>query len=182
MTAVNYAIIIIILFLTIISISKNDNIMNYFILFCIGIIAFIVIKSFLNTIDEFKLAKDPKLDEIKIKIEPLFDKRIKYTGNLKELNNRDLLNEISLYKGEKSYTINKHKIFVCLRDEKGEYYPDNMLIYVILHELSHCICPNVGHTPEFNAIFDEVLALATKMRIYDPTQPIIMDYCLWKDA
>ena len=76
--------------------------------------------------------------------------------------------------------INKSKIFICLRDENDNYYPDNMLIFVILHEFSHVICKSVGHTDEFNAIFDEVLQLATEKGVYDPSQPIILDYCLYK--
>ena len=32
-----------------------------------------------------------------------------------------------------------------------------MLVYVLAHEMAHVICPNIGHTPEFHAIFDQLL-------------------------
>ena len=68
---------------------------------------------------------------------PLFPKNEQYTGVLETLNDRDILSEISLRKGEKSFTINKTKIFICLKDKKDEYYNNNMLMYVLLHEISH---------------------------------------------
>lgn len=139
----------------------------------IGIIIFLVILQ----IEEYKLQDDPKLKELKKKIEPLFIQDKYFTGNLKELNNRNILNEINLYKGEKSYTINKQKVFLCLKDEKNQYYETNMLVYVLLHEISHVICDEVGHTEKFQKIFDELLEEATKMKVYNPDIPIITDYC-----
>jgi hypothetical protein len=139
----------------------------------IGIIIFLVILQ----IEEYKLQDDPKLKELKKIIEPLFIQDKYFTGNLKELNNRNILNEINLYKGEKSYTINKQKVFLCLKDEKNQYYETNMLVYVLLHEISHVICDEVGHTEKFQKIFDELLEEATKMKVYNPDIPIITDYC-----
>jgi len=72
--------------------------------------------------EEYKLSQDPKLKELKDILKPMFNGSIKYEGILEGLNNRDVLNEIELYRGEKSYTINKQKIYLCLRDENGEYY------------------------------------------------------------
>ena len=93
------------------------------------------------------------------------------------MNNGNLLDKISLYKGDKSYTINKQKIFLCLRDENGSYYDDMMLLYVLLHELSHVLCDEVGHTEKFHEIFDQILAEANKQGIYDNSYSIIQDYC-----
>jgi hypothetical protein len=138
----------------------------------IGFLSFIII----NQIEEFKLQDDPTLKELKEKITPLF-KYKKYTGILSSINDRDILSEISFYKGDKSYTINKHKIFLCLRDEKGELYPEQQLIYVLLHELAHTICESIGHTDEFNKIFDALLLEAIKLGIYDSSFEIIQDYC-----
>jgi len=139
----------------------------------IGIIVFLI----LLQVEEYKLQDDPKLKELKKKIEPLFNRDNYYTGHLSEMNSRNILNEINLYKGEKSYTINKQKIFLCLKDEKNEYYETNMLLYVLLHEISHVICDEVGHTEKFSKIFDELLKEAEKMNIYNPNIPIITDYC-----
>jgi hypothetical protein len=101
----------------------------------------------------------------------------KFKGLISQLNDVDLFEKISLYKGEKSYTINKQKVFLCLKDEKGEYYDDMMLIYVLLHEISHVLCDEVGHTQKFNDIFDEILEEATKHGIFDPSYPILQNYC-----
>ena len=68
-------------------------------------------------------------------------------------------------------------MFLCLKDEKNQYYETNMLIYVLLHEISHVICDEVGHTEKFGKIFDELLEEAKKMNIYNPDIPIITDYC-----
>ena len=139
----------------------------------IGIIIFLI----LLQIEEYKLQDDPKLKELKKRIEPLFKQDNYFTGYLTELNKRNILNEINLYKGDKSYTINKQKVFLCLKDEKNQYYETNMLIYVLLHEISHVICDEVGHTEKFGKIFDELLEEAKKMNIYNPDIPIITDYC-----
>lgn len=87
------------------------------------------------------------------------------------------INSIILLKGEKSYTINKKRIYLCLKNEKGEYYPKNMLAYVLLHELAHVKCSEIGHTEKFHAIFEDLLKTAIKNGLYDPSIPIIRDYC-----
>ena len=160
--------------------NNGNNILNYLTIAGIIILGTIILKSLLNKMEEYKLQDDPKLKEIKDKISPMFSKDIKYSGILEPLNSRDIMNEIELYKGDKSYTINKRKIFLCLFDENGNYYPDMMYIFVLLHELSHCICDEVGHTPKFNKIFDAILEKAAELNIYDPSFPIILDYCMYK--
>ena len=83
-----------------------------------------------------------------------------------------------MYKGDKSYTINKEKTFLCLYDKNGDYYPVNQLVYVLLHEISHALnTKDVGHTDNFNKIFDELLDKATQQGVYNPSIPIIQDYC-----
>jgi len=86
--------------------------------------------------------------------------------------------KIRLFRGSKSYTLDKHKVYLCLRDEKGEYYHINMLMYVALHELAHCKCAEVGHTDSFFRIFDSLLLEAEKRGLYDPSIPPINDYCM----
>ena len=127
--------------------------------------------------EEFSLQDDPILPDLKSKIAPLFSKDVKYSGILDVINKRDLLNEVGIYKGNKSYTINKEKIFLCLKDKNEEYYDTNMLIYVLLHEISHALCDEIGHTKKFNDIFNALLKEAVKKDIYDDTTEIIQDYC-----
>lgn len=126
---------------------------------------------------EFFQQSDPKIDFLKNKVEPLFTSDNYFTGYLEPLNNRDILDEIKVYKGNKSYTINKRKVYLCLKDENDEYYSDNMLMYVFLHELSHVICEETGHTQLFHNIFQELLDYAVEEGVYDDTVPIVQDYC-----
>lgn len=149
-----------------------------FILFCICFILWLIRKQ----IKENLLQDDPKLRELRKLFEIVFYKDRKYTGKLSILNDRDIMEEISFYKGDKSYSINKQKIFLCLRDEEGKYYNNNILVYVTAHEISHCINnKNIGHTEEFHEIFEEVLDLATKEGIYNPSIPIPETYCTYND-
>jgi len=87
------------------------------------------------------------------------------------------MKETELFRGEKSYTINKSRVYLCLKDENNKYYSINMLIYVLAHEYSHVICNSIGHTDEFHAIFEQLLVELADAKIYDPSQKIIPDYC-----
>ncbi len=73
---------------------------------------------------------------------------------------------LQVYEDNKSYTINKEKIFLCLRDRYGQYYEKNILMYVLLHEIAHTLCTDVGHTEQFKDIFDILLQRATTAGIY----------------
>ena len=64
-----------------------------------------------------------------------------------------------------------------MKDENNEYYALFMLIYVLAHELSHVICESIGHTDEFNTIFEELLVELADAGIYDPSTPLLADYC-----
>jgi hypothetical protein len=144
---------------------------------CIFILIIVIIILIVEQIEEYSLQDDPKLMEIKTAIEPLFSKNIKYTGILDVINKRDIFNELTFYKGNKSYTINKEKVFLCLKDKQDNYYDMNTLIFVTLHEISHSLCDEIGHTAKFNKIFDELIKKAAEMKIYDPKQSIVQDYC-----
>ena len=85
--------------------------------------------------------------------------------------------DIKFMKGDKSYTINKKKIYLCLKDENGKYYNKNMLMYVTIHELAHVLCDEVGHTEKFHKIFDGLLEKATQMGMYNPSIPLEENYC-----
>lgn len=131
--------------------------------------------------------QEPKLVALQNKVRPLFEENCSYKGTILEdimtqQTKRRLQHEISLSKGKKSYTINKEEIYLCLKDENDQYYNDNMLIYVLLHEISHSICDEIGHTEKFNKIFHALIDKAVEMQIYDNNVPLIRNYCLYNDG
>lgn len=122
---------------------------------------------------------DPKLCELKMIVMPIFKEK-SYEYPLDVLNNHDIFHYVKIYEGKKSYTINKKKIYMCLRDKNGNYYSNNMLIYVLIHEIAHTICEDVGgdsHSEKFWEINDKLIKIAITKGIYDPTIPLIDDYC-----
>ena len=89
------------------------------------------------------------------------------------------IKNLKLYKGKKSYTINKEKIYLCLTDKDGEYYPTNMLVYVMLHEFAHYLNKDdIGHTEKFHKIFQDLIDQAHEMGIYNASIPPIENYCM----
>jgi hypothetical protein len=133
-----------------------------------------------NFVIKQECAYEPKLFELREKLKPMFADDVVYTGALANINKKKILNDITLCSGDKSYTINKEDVYMCLKDEHNQYYHDNMLMYVLIHEVSHLVCKSIGHTTEFHEKFQLLLQKAIEMKIYDPTIPVIKDYCLYK--
>ena len=75
-----------------------------------------------------------------------------------------------------SYTWNKHRIYLCVRDREGNVYADDILMNVLLHEIAHTLCDEVGHTDKFHAIFQGLLDRAAAAGIYNHTA-VPRDYC-----
>ena len=90
----------------------------------------------------------------------------------------EIIPHLRFFEGEKSYTLDKKYVFLCKRDKKtNEHYHDNQLILVLLHEISHALCDEVGHTPKFDMIFEDLLEKATNAGVYDPSIPSVDGYC-----
>lgn len=87
------------------------------------------------------------------------------------------VDKIKIREDKQSYTINKEKIYLCLTDETKNFYSNNMLVYVLLHEFAHTLCKSVGHTPEFHEIFEQLLKEAIEKKLYDPDIPVDPEYC-----
>lgn len=144
--------------------SKTND--KWLIIFLVILIAAGVIWWIVSNIKDSSLQEDPVLLNIKETLLPI----------------HPAVKDLKLYKGDKSYTINKEKIYICLKDENGNYYPTNMLIYVVLHELAHLINKNdIGHTENFRKIFDDLLDKAESLGIYNPSIPPIQNYCTYED-
>jgi hypothetical protein len=140
---------------------------NIFLIFIIisliiGFIVWWVIKR----IKENHLQDDPKLHHLREILHPV----------------HPVVKDLKLYRGKKSYTLNKEKIYLCLVDENGEYYSNNQLLYVLLHEMAHLLNKDdIGHTEKFHKIFRELLDKAIELGIYDDSIPPIQDYCTYND-
>ena len=154
---------------------------NWFAIIVALLLGVIIIWAIITQIREYHLQDDPKLKELLMILEPLFKKDNYHSGILEILNNRNVLEEIEVYKGDKSYTINKQKVYICLTNENGEYYNMNMLLFVFIHEIAHVLCDEIGHTEKFNEIFEALLLKATEMGIYNPSIPVIQNYCTYND-
>ena len=85
--------------------------------------------------------------------------------------------QLRFFEGRKSYTINKKYVFICLKDKNGEIYQHNQLVLVILHEIAHALCDEIGHTQKFQNILDELLKSAEQYGLYRSDIPHIPDYC-----
>lgn len=78
-------------------------------------------------------------------------------------------NPSSFIEGTKSYTLKKgKKISLCLRDNDGNIYDENLLMFVLLHEISHIAINSKDHTPEFWYTFTIILKEAVDLGIYKP--------------
>ena len=132
---------------------------------------------FIRQLEGYYQQQDPMLDNIREIFSSFFSQKKEWREPLQMLNSRQPHNEVTFYKGKKSYTINKSKVYICLKDENNEYYNLNMLIYVVAHEYAHVLSESIGHTDEFYRIFEALLVELTDIGYYDPSQEIIQDYC-----
>lgn len=115
-------------------------------------------------LNKVKLYKDPLIFQLKndlIKIDP----RVR---------------DINFYASNQSFTEDKKRIYLCLKDRDENYYPYNMLIYVACHELAHAFSSSIdtSHTSEeFRSNYITLLNKARDLGLYDPNEPIIETYC-----
>lgn len=83
--------------------------------------------------------------------------------------------------GTESVTINKEKIFICLRDpDNGQMYPFDILLYVTLHELAHVLSKTYStktHNLEFRNNFDKLLKRAYEKNFLPVNVTIPDNYC-----
>ena len=118
---------------------------------------------------EYLKKHEPVLFDIKNKIEkmiPYFTEDEKYR-----------LSRLKLQPDIKSYTIDKHDMHLCLENTDGNYYDENILIYVTIHELAHIFCDEIGHTENYMNIFNNLLDIAERVGIYNPSINLPKEYC-----
>jgi hypothetical protein len=86
--------------------------------------------------------------------------------------------KLDIRESDSSYTEDKSVIYLCLKNENGETYPLNTIIYVALHEIAHYLNKSdYGHTEKFQEIFNDLLCKASEKGIYDPSKPHSSFYC-----
>ncbi len=93
-------------------------------------------------------------------------------------NKYSILSEAAYNNRLTTYTVNKEEINVCLktRDSNQKLYDLDLLMYVLLHELSH-LCnydkitkkPIIGHGDSFVKIFKILIHSAIKCNVYQYT-------------
>lgn len=89
-------------------------------------------------------------------------------------------NLLDFYPSDESYTEDKKRIFLCLKDTKGKYYDYNHLIQVLVHELAHAFSTVVDKqhkTPEFNNLHTKYRSIAIQKNLLDPADGVPSDYC-----
>lgn len=89
------------------------------------------------------------------------------------------INQLKFLPSKSTYTFNKNTIHFCLRDNKGQYYPLNMLIMVAVHELAHSFYPgdSTKHPSDWMTDYTILLKKAEDLKIYDPSIPVVSNYC-----
>lgn len=67
-----------------------------------------------------------------------------------------------------SYSVNKgEELVFCLKSKKtGQIHDINLIMYVVLHEIAHIMCPEYGHGPLFIKIFKYITEESIKLGIY----------------
>jgi hypothetical protein len=97
-----------------------------------------------------------------------------YIIQLKEKIKNVIIRESASDSTYTSYTINKgEQIIFCIRSKSissvlknDDIHDFNLVMYVLLHEISHVACPEYDHTPLFKKIFRFICEEAIEMGIY----------------
>ena len=114
------------------------------------------------------------------------DELSEYKPYIQQLDKNFNENRTSIYETDPnsnltSYSVNKgEELSVCLKSKNnGQLHEINLLMYVVIQEMSHFACPEIGHGPLFQKIFKKFLEISIKIEIYNyedyNSKPI--EYC-----
>lgn len=95
---------------------------------------------------------------------------------------------LEFFPSDESYTEDKKRVFLCLKDKEGKYYEYNHLLQVLVHELAHAFTDVIDKehkTPEFNNKHNEYRQKLNDLKNVDPKLKNIvnlddrvpLDYC-----
>jgi hypothetical protein len=134
-----------------------------------AIIAFLFYKIFTEIRDNYENKQEDRFTKNLIQEIRIIDPKV-----------NEIVDSLKFYDGKnRSYTLNKQLVHLCKVDKDGNMYDKNQLILVLIHEISHALCDEVGHTQKFNEIFEDLLDKAHKKGVYDPTIQSDPDYCTY---
>ena len=88
--------------------------------------------------------------------------------------------ELEFFTSDESYTEDKKRIFLCLKDKNNQYYSYNHLIQVLIHELAHAFCSVIDKehkTDEFNNLHLQYRKTAESKNLVDLSDPVPPTYC-----
>lgn len=109
-----------------------------------------------------------------------------YNLYIKQLDKNFNENRTSIYETDPnsdltSFSVNKgEELSICLKSKSSDKLHDiNLLMYVVIHEMSHFACPEIGHGDLFQKIFKKFLEVAVKLNIYQYDDYSIkpVEYC-----
>lgn len=113
-------------------------------------------------IQEGYLSKDPTIQRLIKKLSPTFP----------ELRRVKVMRSSST-----SYTLNKYRVYLCVRSQvTRKTFSDNILTYVLLHELAHALNETYGHGSTYQSIFRSLLNRAIRANLYKH-EYIPSNYC-----
>lgn len=148
------------------------EIKDLIIFICLFVITCLVYRMYHENIDFFCNDENIKED--------LFTKRLAHKLRKIDPKLDKKVDELKFLDGQnRSYTLDKKLIHLCKVNEHGEMYDENQLSLVMIHELAHTLCQSAGHTDEFYAIFNDLLAKATAQGLYDPNMKTDPNYCTY---
>jgi len=84
--------------------------------------------------------------------------------------NPDSLSETGVNAKYTSYSVNKgEKISICIRNkENNMFMNDNIIMFVVIHELAHIMTIQIGHPKEFWDNMKYLLEQAEEINLYQP--------------
>jgi predicted metal-dependent hydrolase len=130
--------------------------------------------------DEFQNVKVELLDKIQDNMYKLknilvsnIDKYPDFTPYILQLKNNFTKQRTHIYETDfnsnlTSYSVNKgEELSICLRSKKnGNFHDINLLMYVVIHEMAHFACPEIGHGALFKKIFKKLIEVAIENNLY----------------
>ena len=69
----------------------------------------------------------------------------------------------------KAYSVNKgNQLAICIRNKDNSFIDINTIFFVTVHELSHIMTEEYGHTETFWKNMKDLLKISIKYKIYNP--------------